>query len=58
MIVTMMFILTGLTILFDIAMLTAMWQINMKELRNIKRYLTNEQEEREINQTMEEIEVL
>jgi len=53
-----MFVLTGLTILIDIATLTILTFMNINQLKEIKRYLTNEQEEREINQTMEGIEVL
>lgn len=48
MILAIMFIVTGLTILIDIAMLTVMWLMNMNVLKDIKRHLTNEEEEKEL----------
>lgn len=43
----------------DITSLTIMLSINVNELRNIRRYLRNEQEEKEIQEAMqEEIEIL
>lgn len=48
MILAIMFILTGLTILVDIAMLTVMWLMNMNVLKDIKKHLTNEEEEKEL----------
>ena len=58
MIITMLFIATGLTLIIDLGALSIMWIKNNEALRNIERYLTNEKEEREIKEAMEEIEVL
>ncbi len=58
MLLTIMFVLTGLTILIDIAMLTILTLMNINQLKDIKRYLTNAQDEKDIKQAMEEIEVL
>lgn len=58
MLLTIMFVLTGLTILIDITMLTILTLMNINQLKDIKRYLTNAQDEKDIKQAMEEIEVL
>lgn len=58
MMIKIMFVLTGLTILIDIATLTILTLMNINQLRDIKRHLTNEQEEKEIKQAMDEVEVL
>lgn len=58
MIVTMLFLATGLTVIIDLAALTMLWLMNMNMLKEIKRHLTNEEEEKEIKKTMEKIEIL
>lgn len=58
MILKVMVLIMGLVIFIDLASLTMMWIKNMEALHDIKRHLTNEQEEKEIQEAMEEIEVL
>ena len=59
MILKIMVLIMGVVIFIDLASLTMMWIKNMNALQNIKRHLTNEQEEREIQDAMEEeVEIL
>lgn len=55
----LLIVIMGLVMFLDITSLTIMLSINVNELRNIRRYLRNEQEEKEIQEAMqEEIEIL
>ena len=47
-------LINGLAVLIDLISLTFLWVMNMGTLRNVNRYLTNEQEEKEIKDTMRE----
>lgn len=47
-------LINGLAVLIDLISLTFLWVMNMGTLRNVNRYLTNEQEEKEIKDAMRE----
>ncbi|MBQ6547296.1 MAG: hypothetical protein IJL74_04805 [Bacilli bacterium] len=49
-------LINGLAVLIDLISLTFLWIMNMDALRNVNRYLTNEQEEKELMEAMEEVE--
>lgn len=52
-------LINGLAVLIDLISLTFLWVMNMDTLRNVNRYLKNEQEEKELVETMEEeVEIL
>ena len=57
-----MILVNEFVVLIDLITLTVLLVINIEELKNINRYLTNEKEEKEIEEAMkdyeEEVEIL